>query len=225
MLASTSSASLLIRTGVGQTARIIPPKVRASSSRTDEVTDTSGAVRRRLFKTWLSASRPLAGVGDIHRFADWDSFAWRNGTAALNASSGNQQRDRLSRAGYRRITATYHGRRPKSATPPKDAPTTTRARLRPARCSNLFSALPGFAWVAAALLRIWHPQTAVAGGPRRACPRQAVPAVLPSHTRSGGSPSRVGPDDGSPSQQGLAPSSSERSSGALKPGSTCAVRR
>jgi hypothetical protein len=34
--------------------------------------------------------------------------------------------------------------------------------------------------------------------PRLACPRQAVPAVLPSSTRSGGSRSRVGPDDGSP---------------------------
>src|SRR5664279_5421850 len=59
------------------------------------------------------------------------------------------------------------------------------------------------------------PPTELTGGPRRVCPRQAAPAVLPSRTRSGGSRSRVGPDDGSPSQQGFTPRRGERSSGAL----------
>src|SRR5450755_3696715 len=59
------------------------------------------------------------------------------------------------------------------------------------------------------------PPTELTGGARRVCPRQAAPAVLPSRTRSGGSRPRVGPDDGSPSQQGFTPRRGERSSGAL----------
>jgi len=55
-----------------------------------------------------SAARLLADVGDIHRFASRDKFASWNGTAPLDASSGNQERHRLSRAGNRRINRTLH---------------------------------------------------------------------------------------------------------------------
>jgi transposase len=55
-----------------------------------------------------SAARLLADVGDIHRFADRDRFASWNGTAPLDASSGNQERHRLSRAGNRRINRVLH---------------------------------------------------------------------------------------------------------------------
>lgn len=54
------------------------------------------------------AARLLADVRDIHRFRDKDRFASWNGTAPLDASSGNQQRHRLSRAGNRRINRTLH---------------------------------------------------------------------------------------------------------------------
>lgn len=54
------------------------------------------------------AARLLADVGDIHRFASRDRFASWNGTAPLDASSGQQQRHRLSRAGNRRINRTLH---------------------------------------------------------------------------------------------------------------------
>ena len=54
------------------------------------------------------AARLLADVGDIHRFADRDRFASWNGTAPLDASSGEQKRHRLSRAGNRRINRTLH---------------------------------------------------------------------------------------------------------------------
>jgi transposase len=43
------------------------------------------------------AARLLAGVGHIHRFANRDRFASWNGTAPLDASSGEQKRHRLSR--------------------------------------------------------------------------------------------------------------------------------
>ena len=54
------------------------------------------------------AARLLADVGDTHRFADRDKFASWNGTAPLDASSGEQQRHRLSRAGNRRINRALH---------------------------------------------------------------------------------------------------------------------
>ena len=54
------------------------------------------------------AARLLADVGDVHRFADRDRFASWNGTAPLDASSGEQKRHRLSRAGNRRINRTLH---------------------------------------------------------------------------------------------------------------------
>jgi transposase len=54
------------------------------------------------------AARLLADVGDIRRFADRDRFASWNGTAPLDASSGQQQRHRLSRAGNRRINRVLH---------------------------------------------------------------------------------------------------------------------
>jgi transposase len=54
------------------------------------------------------AARLLADVGDIHRFTDRDRFASWNGTAPLDASSGEQKRHRLSRAGNRRINRALH---------------------------------------------------------------------------------------------------------------------
>lgn len=54
------------------------------------------------------AARLLADVGDIHRFTDRDKFASWNGTAPLDASSGDHTRHRLSRAGNRRINRTLH---------------------------------------------------------------------------------------------------------------------
>ncbi|MGN6177246.1 MAG: transposase [Streptosporangiaceae bacterium] len=55
-----------------------------------------------------SAARLLAGAGNIHRFASRDRFASWNGTGPLDASPGQQQRHRLSRAGHRRINRVRH---------------------------------------------------------------------------------------------------------------------
>ena len=54
------------------------------------------------------AARLLGDVGDIARFADKGRFASWNGTAPLDASSGDQNRHRLSRAGNRRINRVLH---------------------------------------------------------------------------------------------------------------------
>jgi transposase len=54
------------------------------------------------------AARILADVGDIARFADRNRFASWTGTAPLDASSGEQNRHRLSRAGNRRLNHMIH---------------------------------------------------------------------------------------------------------------------
>jgi transposase len=55
-----------------------------------------------------SAARLVGDVGDIHRFASRAHFASWNGTAPIDASSGDQNRHRLSRAGNRRINRALH---------------------------------------------------------------------------------------------------------------------
>ena len=54
------------------------------------------------------AARVLADVGDVTRFADRNRFASWTGTAPLDASSGEQTRHRLSRAGNRRMNHVLH---------------------------------------------------------------------------------------------------------------------
>jgi transposase len=54
------------------------------------------------------AARVLADVGDVSRFADRNRFASWTGTAPLDASSGEQNRHRLSRAGNRRMNHMIH---------------------------------------------------------------------------------------------------------------------
>ena len=54
------------------------------------------------------AARVLADVGDVTRFADRNRFASWTGTAPLDASSGEQNRHRLSRAGNRRMNHMLH---------------------------------------------------------------------------------------------------------------------
>lgn len=54
------------------------------------------------------AGRILGDVLDVSRFATRSRFASWNGTAPLDASSGDQQRHRLSRAGNRRINRALH---------------------------------------------------------------------------------------------------------------------
>ena len=54
------------------------------------------------------AARVLADVGDVARFPDRNHFASWTGTAPLDASSGEQIRHRLSRAGNRRMNHVIH---------------------------------------------------------------------------------------------------------------------
>ncbi|WP_411283340.1 IS110 family transposase, partial [Lapillicoccus sp.] len=54
------------------------------------------------------AARVLADVGDVTRFADRNRFASWTGTPPLDASFGEHNRHRLSRAGNRRVNHVIH---------------------------------------------------------------------------------------------------------------------
>src|ERR1700748_1783588 len=54
------------------------------------------------------AARLLIEVGDITRFPTRAHFASWNGTAPIDASSGDQVRHRLSRAGNRQVNRVLH---------------------------------------------------------------------------------------------------------------------
>src|SRR4051812_36296578 len=54
------------------------------------------------------AARLLVEVGDVTRFPNRSHFASWNGTAPIDASSGDQVRHRLSRAGNRQINRVLH---------------------------------------------------------------------------------------------------------------------
>jgi len=54
------------------------------------------------------AARLLGDIGDVARFPTRGHFASWNGTAPIDASSGDQTRHRLSRAGNRRINRALH---------------------------------------------------------------------------------------------------------------------
>src|SRR6266566_3952763 len=56
----------------------------------------------------IIAGRILAEVETIDRFPSKDHFASYNGTAPIDASSGDQVRHRLSRAGNRRLNHALH---------------------------------------------------------------------------------------------------------------------
>jgi transposase len=75
-------------------------KIRAVNKELKELVVARGSTLMDLTGIGPSgAARLLAGAGHIHRFANRDRFASWNGTAPLDASSGEQKRHRLSRAG------------------------------------------------------------------------------------------------------------------------------
>ena len=87
----------------------IDRKIKASHQEIKALVEAQGSTLLQLHGIGpSSAARLLADVGNIHRFASRDRFASWNGTAPLDASSGQQQRHRLSRAGNRRINRALH---------------------------------------------------------------------------------------------------------------------
>ena len=87
----------------------IDRKIKACKKDITVLVEAQGSTLLQLHGIGPSGSaRLLADVGNIHRFASRDHFASWNGTAPLDASSGQQQRHRLSHAGNRQINRVLH---------------------------------------------------------------------------------------------------------------------
>jgi transposase len=77
--------------------------------RLTELGDATGSKLRQLNGVGpAGAARLIGEIADIAGFATLGRFASWNGTAPIEASPGDQQRHRLSRAGNRRINDTPH---------------------------------------------------------------------------------------------------------------------
>src|SRR6266545_2546123 len=87
----------------------IDAKIKAADRQLTQLVKISGSQVQALHGIGPSgAARLLGDIGDITRFASRGHFAAWNGTAPLDASSGQQRRHRLSRAGNRRINRVLH---------------------------------------------------------------------------------------------------------------------
>ena len=155
------------------------------------------------------AARILADVGDVTRFPGRGHFASWNGTAPIDASSGQHTRHRLSRAGNRRINAcsTWPGLS-SSATTPLAAPATGASSSSPRppwkRCAACGGAFPTPSTASSSPT----PPPARPHYSRRA--RRALRAALsssaaasPGHRHFGPATSRTRTPDATPSQTAL----------------------
>ena len=87
----------------------IDVKIRAADKQLRQLTTAHGSTLTDLHGIGPSgAARLIGDIGDIRRFRTAAHFASWNGTAPLEASSGDQRRHRLSRAGNRRINRVLH---------------------------------------------------------------------------------------------------------------------
>ena len=106
------------------------------------------------------AARLLAGAGDITRFPTRAHFASWNGTAPIDASSGDQVRHRLSRAGNRQINRVlhimavvqlrnptqgraYYDRKVAAGKTPREAMRALKRRLSDIACHQMITRRPG----------------------------------------------------------------------------------
>jgi transposase len=84
-------------------------KIRAADKQLHQLLAAYGSTLTSLYGIGPSAAARLLGdIGDISRFRTAAHFASWNGTAPLEASSGDQRRHRLSRVGNRRINRVLH---------------------------------------------------------------------------------------------------------------------
>jgi transposase len=84
-------------------------RIKAANKELCELVETTGRTLLALNGTGPSgAARLLGDIGDVSRFPTRGHFASWNGTAPIDASSGEQNRHRLSRAGNRRINRVLH---------------------------------------------------------------------------------------------------------------------
>ena len=84
----------------------IDKRIKTADRELNELITATGSTLRELHRIGPStAARLLGDIGDIARFSDRGHFPSWNGTAPLDASSGDQNRHRLSRAGNAAVSA------------------------------------------------------------------------------------------------------------------------
>jgi transposase len=123
---SRGQASYLLRTAPEPVGVVAQTRHQLAAELIEELTVTDGKIKaadkqlRQLVAAAGStlsdlngigpsgAARLIGDVGDISRFRTAAHFASWNGTAPIEASSGDQKRHRLSRAGNRRINRVLH---------------------------------------------------------------------------------------------------------------------
>ncbi|PYC72982.1 IS110 family transposase [Micromonospora arborensis] len=87
----------------------VDKKIKAANKELTELVETTGSSLQDLNGIGPSgAARLIGDIADISRFASRGHFASWNGTAPLDASSGDHKRHRLSRAGNGRINRALH---------------------------------------------------------------------------------------------------------------------
>jgi transposase len=87
----------------------IDKKIKAANKELRELVAATGSTLLDLNGIGPSgAARLLGDIGDVSRFPTRGHFASWNGTAPIDASSGDQHHHRLSRAGNRRINRLLH---------------------------------------------------------------------------------------------------------------------
>ena len=88
---------------------VIDSKIKAADKQLRQLVAAAGSSLGELNGIGPSgAARLIGDIGDIARFRSAAHFASWNGTAPIEASSGDQKRHRLSRAGNRRINRVLH---------------------------------------------------------------------------------------------------------------------
>jgi transposase len=88
---------------------VLDRKLKDSDKRLAEAVTATGSRLPALYGIGpVGAARILGDVGDVARFRTKAHFASWTGTAPIDASSGQQQRHRLSRAGNRRLNRVLH---------------------------------------------------------------------------------------------------------------------
>lgn len=87
----------------------IDKRIKVANTELRDLVEATGSTLLELHGIGPSgAARLLGDIGDVARFPTRGHFASWNGTAPIDASSGEQNRHRLSRAGNRRINRVLH---------------------------------------------------------------------------------------------------------------------
>ena len=213
-------------------------RLKTAAAQVSDLVSAPGTTLASLFGVGaVTAGRILAETGDVARFAARDKFAGCNGTAPTGASSGDQVRRRLSRAGNRRtsralpmmavtqIRCPWTGgrrsceRKRAEGKTPKEALRCLKRRLSDQACRQLIRDAQG------RIEACRSPTTRPPAPPASTSPANGSPAAAPASPpprpkASGHSPSSTGKTTGSPASRSSMPAPASTRTSSRKPKSS-----